>query len=333
MRLLLSGGTGFFGKALLRFWSKPENAEHRPTHVTIVSRNPPRFLQLNPEFAALSWIEWLSGDLTRTDGLCGSDLPARLRDITHVLHAATESTNGLILSHKAQFDQIVQGTCTMLSLSKTIGNPRFLITSSGGVYGKIAASMTLIPEDYLGMPDPLNAKNAYSIAKLASEHLCILAAHECGLPVVICRPFTFSGPDLPLDVHFAIGNFIRDALWSKEIIVKGDGSPIRSYLDQRDLAQWLLALLKHGEAGEAYNVGSDREISIADLAHLVRDIVSPEKPVRSLGKPVDNAERSRYVPDINKIHRHLGLRPTYTLEQSILDTVAVARARETLPYR
>ena len=88
-----------------------------------------------------------------------------------------------------------------------------------------------------------------------------------------------------------------------------------------------MTLLRDGKAGEAYNVGSDRAISIADLAHLVRDLVSPEKPVRILGKLVDNTERSQYVPDIGKIHRHLGLQATYSLEQSITDAAAAARLR------
>ncbi len=136
------------------------------------------------------------------------------------------------------------------------------------------------------------------------------------------------GQDLPLDVHFAIGNFIRDALWAEEIIVNGDGSPLRSYLDQRDLAKWLTKLLHFGKPGEAYNVGSGTAISINDLAHLVRDIVSPSKPVRILGKPVDNAVRNRYVPDVDKIKNELGLIEAYSLEQSIRDAGNVAAKRD-----
>jgi dTDP-glucose 4,6-dehydratase len=128
-------------------------------------------------------------------------------------------------------------------------------------------------------------------------------------------------------VHFAIGNFIRDALWADEITVNGDGSPLRSYLDQRDLANWLTNLLHCGRPGEAYNVGSGTAISIADLAHLVRDIVSPSKPVRILGKPVDNAVRNRYVPDVSKIKNELGLVATISLEQSIRDTANAALAK------
>ncbi len=289
--------------------------------VTLLSRNPNRFETQYPDLVAHRWLHLVQGDV------CNPDSLPRGRAFTHVLHAATDSTNGPQLSPLQRYDQIVNGTRSVLDLAVASGALRFLLTSSGGVYGPQPSDMDRIPEDYLGMPNPLHVGNVYGVAKRAAEHLCALYAEAHGLKVVIARCFAFVGEDLPLDVHFAIGNFIRDALWSEEITVNGDGTPIRSYLDQRDLAHWLMTLLRDGEAGEAYNVGSDRELSIADLAHLVRDLLSPEKPVRILAKPMDNAERSRYVPDISKIHRHLGLRSTYTLEQSISDTASAARAR------
>jgi len=288
--------------------------------VTLLSRNPNRFEAQYPDLVAHRWLHLVQGDV------CDPDSLPRGRAFTHVLHAATDSTNGPQLSPLQRYDQIVNGTRNVLDLAVASGASRFLLTSSGGVYGPQPSDMERIPEDHLGMPNPLHVSNVYSVAKRAAEHLCSLY-NQGHLQSVVARCFAFVGPDLPLNVHFAIGNFTRDALWSDEIIVNGDGTPIRSYLDQRDLAHWLMTLLRDGKAGEAYNVGSDRAISIADLAYLVRDLVSPEKPVRILANPVDNAERSRYVPDISKIHNHLGLRPTYTLEQSILDTAVAARAR------
>jgi dTDP-glucose 4,6-dehydratase len=225
-----------------------------------------------------------------------------------------------------RFDQIVEGTRQVLDLSVSRGATRILFASSGGVYGRQPSELYAIPEDYVGMPDPLSPEQVYGVAKRTAEHLCALYAEKYGLEIVIARCFAFAGQDLPLDVHFAIGNFIRDALWENEIIVKGNGTAVRSYLDQRDLARWLLALLHEGRPGEAYNVGSDQPISIGDLAHLVRDLVSPGKAVRVLGKPVDNAERNRYVPNINKIGRDLGLRPGFSLEQSIQNAAEALRA-------
>ncbi len=327
MRLLLSGGTGFFGKALLRYWFEVKNTDHKPENVFIISRNPQRFLISNPEFESLHWITWITADLRTADPHKVAVNCGGLGQITHVLHAATESTNGPMLSNHEQFSEIVAGTNFMLSLASLIGSPRFLMTSSGGVYGRAFPEMARFREDYFGIPDPLLPKNAYSIAKRTSEHLCALYAEKYTFDYVIARCFAFAGEDLPLNAHFAIGNFIYDALWSDEILVNSDGTAIRSYLDQRDLAKWLNVLLRSGRSGEAYNVGSDCAISIADLAYLVRDLMSPNKPVRILGSRVDNGERSRYVPDISKIGIDLGLSPSVTLEQTILFMAERLRAK------
>jgi len=128
------------------------------------------------------------------------------------------------------------------------------------------------------------------------------------------------GPDLPLNVHFAIGNFIRDALTADAITVSGDGTPLRTYLEQSDMAYWLLTLLEHGRPGQAYNVGSDEVVSIADLAHLVRDILAPGKYVRILGQPNPGSARCRYVPDIRKAHQELGLNVSIPLAEAIRRT-------------
>ena len=90
-----------------------------------------------------------------------------------------------------------------------------------------------------------------------------------------------------------------------------------TYLDQSDLARWLFTLLEHGRSGQAYNVGSDEVISIAALAHLVRDILAPDKPVQILGQPDPGAARNRYVPDISKAKQQLGLNVTVPLAQAI----------------
>ena len=320
---LFSGGTGFFGKALLRYWLSDAGQEHRPESVIILSRSPSRFLKEHPEFAEARWINWIEADVTRADSLLEVDVSR----VSHVLHAATESTRGPSLSHQQQFDQILSGTRNMLALAFRAGRPRFLLTSSGGVYGRFPDGLSHIAESHFGMPDPLDPRSAYSIAKRASEHLCALAGSEHGLPVIICRPFAFCGQDLPLDVHFAVGNFIRDALWKDKITVSGDGSPVRSYLDQDDLAALLTSLLTDGQPGEAYNLGSDEPISILDLAHLVLDLIAPGKRVDVLKSSDGVASRQYYVPDISKVTKALGVRKTVSLGDSIVRTAEANRVR------
>jgi dTDP-glucose 4,6-dehydratase len=213
----------------------------------------------------------------------------------------------------------------MLDFALAVGAKRFVLTSSGGVYGPQPYGMERIPEGYHGMPDSLRPANAYSVAKRAAEHLCALYQDKHGLECVIARCFAFVGTDLPLNIHFAIGNFIRDALYRDSITVAGDGTAVRSYLDQRDLAHWLLTLLDKGQSGRAYNVGSDQAITIANLADQVSELLSPGKPVYILGKAAFSGARSRYVPDISRARVELGLDVTIPLGEAIRVTAEASQ--------
>jgi len=324
-RIFLTGGTGFFGKALLRHWHAVSGRGAAPPDVCVLSRDPERFHRDFPQLCAAPWLTFVRGDILEP-----ATLPA-ITGVTHVLHAATDSTLGPKLSPLQRFDQILQGTRNVLDFAVRSGARRFLLCSSGGVYGPPPAGAVHLEESWCGMPDPLEPNNAYSIGKRAAEHLCSLYAAQYGLEVIIARGFAFVGEDLPLDVHFAIGNFIRDALERPEITVGGDGSPLRSYLDQRDLAEWLTVMLERGTAGRAYNVGSDEAIRVGDLARLVRDVLAPHKPVkilgaaRAAGAAPSAASRNIYVPSIERAGRELGLKVRIALRQAIADCAAPPR--------
>jgi UDP-glucuronate decarboxylase len=309
MQLLLTGGTGFFGKALLRHLLA--NGLAADASVVVLSRNPDPFLAAYPHFAAHSQISFFQGDIQQRESLPWD------HNFTHVLHAATESTIGPSLTPLHRYDQIVDGTRNILDLAVATGVRRFLLTSSGAIYGTQPADLAAIPEDWIGSPPLAEPSTAYGQAKRAAEHLCALVAEQHGLETVVARCFAFVGPDLPLNVHFAIGNFIRDALTADAITVAGDGTPLRTYLDQSDLAHWLFTLLELGRSGESYNVGSDEVISIADLAHLVRDVLAPEKPVHILGNPDSGAASNRYVPNIKKAQQDLGLKVFTPLDKAL----------------
>jgi len=319
MHLLLTGGTGFFGKALLRHLQ----ATFIPTDASVVvlSRDPAPFLAAFPEFAEHCQISFVQGDIQLRDTLPWG------HSFTHVLHAATDSTIGPSLTPLQRYDQIVDGTRNILDLAVATGARRFLLTSSGAIYGPQPADLVAIPEDWPGSPPLAEASTAYGQAKRAAEHLCALVGQQHGLETVIARCFAFVGPDLPLDAHFAIGNFIRDALTADAITVSGDGTPLRTYLDQSDLAHWLLTLLEQGRPGQSYNVGSDEVISIACLANLVRDILAPDKAVHILGQFTLGATRNRYVPKISKAHQELGLNLTIALAEAIRRTGEVHRQK------
>lgn len=320
--VLVTGGTGFFGRALLRSLVQRERSGQALARVTVLTRSPAAFVRAHPEFTGLHWLHLHQGDI------CDAASLPRQRRFSHVLHAATDSTLGPRLSPLQRFDQIVNGTRNLLELAVQCQATRFLHTSSGAVYGMQPPELEHIPEDRHSLPDPLQGANAYGLAKRTAEHLGALYGAATGLQVVHARCFAFVGRDLPLEVHFAIGNFVRDALWGECITVQGDGSPQRSYMDQRDLARWLLALLYAGRAGQAYNVGSDQAISMAELATLVRDVLAPDKSVRILGQATGSATRNRYVPSIHKAQQDLGLTLHVALGEAIRDMAQALRQQK-----
>ena len=314
MNLLITGGTGFFGRALIKHLEAQRLADGGSCNfeqVTVLSRSPEKFCLRYPALAKLPWIAWHPGDVLRPESL------PQQRGFDHILHAAADSTDAAGLTPLQTYRQIVVGTENMLNFAIQHGTQRFLFISSGGVYGPQPADLALIPESFNRIPDPLSVSSTYGIAKRQAEHLCTLYGQQFGLETVIARCFAFVGEDLPMNAHFAIGNFIRDALKHTEITVNGNGSPIRSYLHQSDLAHWLITLLRYGVTGNAYNVGSDESISILELANLVRELLSPHKQVNILAAPNSTTLRNRFIPDIAKAREDLGLLVTINLKNAI----------------
>ena len=312
VRVLVTGGTGFVGKSILRLVLHDLNLPN--LSIVVLSRHPNRFLSLYPEFVCDSRLSLLRADTQERDSLPWS------QTFTHVLHAAADVATLTSQSPLKYYNQIVDSTRNILDLAVATGARSFLLTSSGAIYGSQPADLPAMSENWLGSPPLDKPSTFYGQAKRAAEHLCALYAEQHGLETVVARCFAFVGPDLPLNVHFALGNFIRDALTSDAITVHGDGTPLRTFLDQRDLAHWLFTLLEQGKSGQAYNVGSDEVTSIASLAYLVRDILAPDKPVHVLGQPDSGAARNRYVPDISKARRDLGLEVTIPLAEAIQRT-------------
>jgi nucleoside-diphosphate-sugar epimerase len=311
-RVFLTGGTGFFGCWLLSSFLRANRAGGLNAEITVLSRNPEQFLRKMPGFQNCAELKFIKGDV-RT-------FQADPSHFTHVIHAATESSTDLNGENPLEMlDSIVAGTAHVLKFARQNPVEKFLYVSSGAVYGKQPSELSHIPETYLGGPNQLTPFAAYAEGKRTAELLCSLYS---ALDITIARCFAFVGPFLSLDAHFAVGDFISDAIGGRPIQVKGDGSPYRSYLYGADLAIWLWKILLRGQKGEAYNVGSGSALQIFELAHLVASKVTPAAEVIVQAKRDPSAPCARYVPNVEKAFLHLGLRDFISLDQAVEKTIS-----------
>jgi nucleoside-diphosphate-sugar epimerase len=314
-RLFITGGTGFFGRWLLETFIAANDRLGLDARVTVLSRDPAAFQGKMPHVAGHKSVSLAAGDM------CTCEMTGERFD--YVIHAAVEPyQEGDPIQ---AFEHNVAGTSNSLELARCCGARRFLLVSSGAVYGRQPAEMTHLPEDYAGAPDPLDPLTTYGQAKRASEFLCAAFGRKHGIETAVARCFAFIGPHLPLDANFAIGNFIRDALRGGPVKVTGDGTPYRSYLHAADLAVWLWTILFRGHSCRPYNVGSDVGLSILQLANQVRDIVAPETEVNVAKRAVPATQAERYVPSIHRAQSELGLEVYVPLDEAIRRTAEFYR--------
>jgi nucleoside-diphosphate-sugar epimerase len=314
-RIFLTGGTGFFGCWLLESFTWAVDRLGLDASITVLTRAPRAFREKAPHLAGHRAVELVSGDI-RTFAFPEGGY-------SHVIHGATAASAALNQNEPLEMlDTIVEGTRRTLDFAEACGARRFLLTSSGAVYGPQPVGMMRMGENYGGGPNPLDPRSAYAEGKRLAEWLGCEYARRSGMDFLVARGFAFTGAYLPLDIHFAIGNFIRDALGGGRIEIRGDGTPYRSYLYAADLAIWLWTILERGESCRPYNVGSERAVSIAELAVRVAEAAAPGTAIRIAGKPQPGAAPNRYVPDTSRAREELGLEEWIPLEEAIRRTAA-----------
>jgi dTDP-glucose 4,6-dehydratase len=331
-RIFVTGATGFFGMWLLESFAWANQELKLEAELMALTRNADAFRAKAPHLCSRKDIQLHVGDVR--------DFKFPSGKFSHVIHAATEASAKLNSENPfLMFDTCVTGTKRALEFAQACEAKKFLLTSSGAVYG--AQPMERVPEDFLGGPDILNAGAAYAEGKRASEQLCAIQAQsgpreirtncfdvrsreprDVPTEIKIARCFAFVGPHLPLDAHFAIGNFIRDGLRGEPIKIGGDGTPYRSYLYAADLAIWLWTILFRGAALRAYNVGSSRAVTIAETAQAVAGVFEGKPAIEIAQNPVLGKAAQRYVPDVSRAEKELGLKDWVGLEEAIRRTRA-----------
>ncbi len=310
--LLIIGGSGFFGKSILDAYRRGRLEKWHITRIVIFSRNARSLTISNPELISES-VSLMNGDISTCDSLPKAD---------YIIHAAASSDAAkYISSPEIERKNILSGTtnfCRLIS-SQTDKKPKILYVSSGAVYG--ASSQDGMPfsesDKFMPLGEIDKNKRCYSAAKRDSEAQ-IIALGERGLCIAIARCFAFVGKYLPRDQHFAIGNFIRDALNGDEIRVTAQTLVYRSYMYADELVEWLMTIIEVSSKNcPVYNVGSNIPIEVRELARKVG--VLSNTCVRYSEPTSESIDH--YIPATNKAKMELGLDLSISLDQAIKLTI------------
>jgi dTDP-glucose 4,6-dehydratase len=314
-RIFVTGGSGFIGRWLLESLLWANESLGLDVHITVLTRDPEGFARRAPHLAHARHVELLRGDIQ------AFEFPAARID--RVVHLAAETNTQLTNPDpEVYFDVIVGGTRRVLDLVERLEATSLMIVSSGAVYGNQPLTAESLSEDDPYAPLPTRPGAAYGEAKRSAELLAYARAARVGFSLTVARCFAFVGPYLPLDSGFAVGNFIRDAINAREIIVNGDGSPRRTYMYASDMAAWLWSIAVEGRPGRPYNVGSDHVVTIAQLARLVASSAGGDVAVKIRGDNGRVGVGNSYVPDISRANAELGLTVKVGLEEALARTVS-----------
>lgn len=305
--LFITGGTGIVGKWLLESLVYADKKLGLNVDISVLTRDPERF---RAEGVCAAHVRVITGDVR------SFQLPTTER-VDYVIHGATDVVSSG--NHADVLQTCTLGTANLLAQAQKYGAGRVLLLSSGAVYGKTPTELTEIPESFIGPMDFRSVDAAYGEGKRCAELMCALASASSGMVIPVARCFAMIGPHVPLDKHFAIGNFIGAALRSEPIRIEGDGTPVRSYLYMSDVIARLLILLLDGKS-DAYNVGGRNPISINDLALKVRSIINPDCTIEIKGKDLHGVHANRYIPSVKHFDSIWPLPAPVSIEEAICKT-------------
>lgn len=315
--VLLTGGTGFVGSYLLgTLLALNDHVLARPCRVHAVTRNPERVRARFPQWARRPDVILLEGDI-RT---------IRIPSVpwTFIIHAAGPADSRLFVADPlGTGDTIVQGTRAILEAAAKAPVEALLFVSSGAVYGTQPPDRLWLSEDGRGGPDLTTARSVYAEAKRYAELLCRIFLEQHRVPVSIGRLFALVGPYQELNSTSAVVDFIQQALAGDVIRIRDDGRAVRSYCYIADAVIGLWKVLLHRPAGESFNIGSDLEaVSFLELADRIGRCL--DKPVRVFadGVPASGILGSRYAPDVTRLARETGFRPSTGLDEALRRTIA-----------
>ena len=305
-RVLVTGGSGFVGRWLIMAL----------LHAAQRLRIEPQIASINRTTTA--WQVPLAEN--RQLNVINSDVTNSIavdNRFDYVFHCATPASSLLNETNPSEMKRVIEIGAENVIEYLAGSSTRVVNVSSGAVYGVQPSDVGCLDDEWFGDARYVLPNSAYHHAKVAAERRFNTAHRDSALDVVHARLFAFVAPFLPLNRHFAAGNFLKDALAGEPVMITGDGRTIRTYMYGTDLVVWLFAAAVRGVSGSAYNIGSPYEITIEELATRISQISGSGAGVRNLGEPDLAQSAHRYVPCTTRTENALGVHLEIGLDTAI----------------
>ncbi|MCY0851015.1 NAD-dependent epimerase/dehydratase family protein [Sulfuracidifex metallicus] len=300
MKILVSGGAGFLGSFLI---DRLINDGHE---ITVIDDFSTVKYHALPEKVNL---------------IKGKIEDVQINDkFDYVVHLAARPSPEDYIQHPVETAMSnSMGTYKMLEITRK-SDAVMVYTSSSEVYG--SAEIIPTPETYWGKVNPIGIRSCYDESKRFSEALILSYYREYELDVRIQRPFNVYGPRLREDGSYGrvVSRFIYQALKGDDITIFGDGSQTRAFLYVDD---WVEATTKmmfiKGLKGEVFNVGSNKEMKIVDLANMILNMTNSKSKIKFLPPRPDDPPRR--AADITKVREKLDWEPKVPVEEGLKKTI------------
>ena len=307
--LLVIGGTGFFGKSILDSFRRGLLNNWKIDKVFILSRSAREFEKIYPDLISKN-IELITGDISSIKELPKADF---------VIYAAGSANFRKYLFGDDESNQAINGVinyCKIAQISHK--NSKIIFCSSGAVYGSQSTNLKGFKEDMALEEDVLNHKDKknYALYKRKAE-LYFKQLAKKNLNVSVARCFSFNGDYLPINKNYAIASFLSNGLKGEPIYIEAKGLTYRSYMHSDDLVEWLITIAENANRTcPIYNVGSDHEIEIRELANIIAKKFNTKAYQSNI---TSNTIIDRYIPCVEKARNELKLDLKYSFKDTIFN--------------
>lgn len=318
MRFLITGGAGFIGSHLA------ERLVARGERVTVLDNLSTGSLDNIAHLVDTCAVDFHFGSIQERD-----TVERLIGESDFVVHFAAALGVKLILEKPVEsMETNVTGTHVVLEAAARNRTP-VLIASTSEVYGK-SNKIPFCEEDDVVLGATRKSRWSYAASKMLDEFLALAYWEEKYLPAIVVRFFNTVGPRQNARYGMVLPTFVQQALEDAPITIHGDGKQSRCFCDVRDTVEAVTRLIDAQAFGEVINIGSTQEVSIEELALLVRERLGSRS--RILYTPYDHAYSSGYedmqrrVPSVEKLCALTGFRPQITLPEIIDRTAAHVRS-------